>query len=1458
MTELRIANLRRELDAETDARAQAAILYEIGILEEHDLERPSAAAGSYEHAAEVDPLFQPPLIARLRLAERAPNGVSIEALCDAQVAAANTDILRAAALVDLALCTDQSVDLLREAIRVTPRNSGAALLLEWIAGNRGDPEAVLDAIHAQAIAATEPALRGALWLEVGLVSFDLGRIDEGLAALTQAAETPEVALHAHSLAVRIAREHQRWPMFDRAALALAKALERCADQAEPSDPLAAPMPREHFLPAAVLLLAEVGARRLETLGDAGGALSAFEEALRLQPHDLGIRLQALSAAEAIKDQATIDEACAWFLEHQADHPGFIAHKIRRAIASADVEAARHELATIHGAFPASPLASASLDVATIRAQAIDARIANLQRRGADGSSPDGRSVWRAAQLATEQSVHDVNPHQLYDEAIRLRPEAADTIEREALGACIFQEDWTGVVRRCESLLCRDLDFDERAILGYCKYEALKRAGSKAEAEAFLSESVSEPAHQRWAPSIARTHAAWTGNLALLRSAHEALASGTSGEERVGHLCAVAQTHAREQRWEACEEALRRALQEVPDDPYALSLLEGVMRESGRPETAVSLVSKRSKSTPGAALDELALLLAGASAERDGNLPAARHAYEVAMKSAPSSPSAALALLDIARKQDDRGAAIRALGALARGDSADTESERFSVLEGDALLEVGRAEEAAEAYESALDHPVTELEAAVGLLMTPARATTEAQRHAAERILAGRAPARPEGTGFEEVYGAWREGLAEGGDSSEVWFRWSDMAPNERLRARALLEGLRTMAIAQGADAADDVFLKAQDAEPLAAQHPAAAIALDEAISAGDDATFRVTASSHRLEHADEVGRSSQQAAHWRALVDAGRGVEAVPHLTAALDRRPDDLALWEALRTAARQTGDWALVALCCDRLAGFVEGPLRADLLEEAGVVRLDHLGQERQAEDLFRSALAADPTRGVSFRRLHDLLTAREDADGLDNLVTARLAEGGGDGREDLLYERARLLRGFSEREEALEVLGELLAVSPRHPGALALASEIYVSLERWEDAVGSLRRLADAEIPAAQKRIAHLGAADFLESRIGAPAEALEELRAVDALDLADVSILNRVASLEENLGNTSDAAAAFERALSLEPTNRDAAAGVSRTSEEPIRDRMLASFEDALWDRIAPGVLEGEWLVDLRNAAVWRSHPRRTAAANRIVAVLSLTEPRPEDGETSPVFDAVPSDELADDPAPQAHRRIVALVGPTLDKRRRRTRSKVVPSTPVYDRLEHLCGRFDARIGTVSIGTEPSVWQASVNRHGQVDWVVPSQAKPDVAGTDLFQAGRLAWLTPRGGAPFLEITVEQATAKLAAVVRASKREVISDLGGIPRVETKLARSLRRSVSEILGEEPTPMTALEATARWFQQSADRAGLLAVEDIEIALASLVARDRVTIDALRASPRAIDLLRFWLDSRSPLWRHHG
>lgn len=183
IVELRIANLRRELDAETEPRARAAILYQVGALYEHELELTPEAMEQYGQSHAVAPGFQPALIAQLRIAERAESGYDLAALRSEQVARATSPAVSSAALVDLAMHSEDWASLLREAISRSSEPAVPALILEWLAEARGDAESLRFAVHTQALHASEPSLAAALFVDLALSEIEAGRPEEAIEAL---------------------------------------------------------------------------------------------------------------------------------------------------------------------------------------------------------------------------------------------------------------------------------------------------------------------------------------------------------------------------------------------------------------------------------------------------------------------------------------------------------------------------------------------------------------------------------------------------------------------------------------------------------------------------------------------------------------------------------------------------------------------------------------------------------------------------------------------------------------------------------------------------------------------------------------------------------------------------------------------------------------------------------------------------------------------------------------------------------------------------------------------------------------------------------------------------------------------------------------------------------------------------------------------------------------------------
>jgi len=1457
LVELRIANLRRELEAETEPVSQAAILYQVGALYEHELKRVSEAFDHYGQAHAAAPGFHPALIAQLRIAERSKNGHDLAALRSEHVAAATSPAVSGAALMDLAVHSEDWASLLREAIARSPEPVVPALILEWLAEAHGDQSSVRHALRTQAEHAADASLRAALWLDVALGDIDAGHPDEAIDALERACECDALVWQARSVQLRTAREHERWDVFVRATTSMARLLEAAVEGDEPSDPLNLSVPKAERLPMAAFLWQEAAACSATQLDDADAAAGYIEAALRLFPDHAATRLQALLIQERRGDPAASEEACEWFLTVAPEDPAFVAHEVRRALSSEDLQHAIDTLRDAAARYPASDYAQAALDVALIRAEAHAERAERLRERAetAEGEQR-ARNSWHAAQLTATGSRASSEAQSLYSEAAGAATTSKERILREALGAALVAKQPGEILERCDELMQYDIDPAERATLAFTRYDVTQNVlGGSQKAQLLLRDGLGDPGSQAWAPQVARAQAAWAGNTDLLAQAHETIAGLTSGDAQLGHLCAAGQAYARSRDWDAAERVLRQALRTAPDDRYIVTLLDGVLREGGRPEDVVSLARERSGGEPSAALGELSLLLAGATAERSGNLTAARHAYEQALLESPSSPSAALALLDVARRQDDAHARLRAYAHLSDTELGGGVRELYALLRGDAL---GRESEvgAGDAYERALEHPATALAAAVALLSLPTRLTTADQRSAAEEALADAGTAPTEDTdGFGAAYGALRASLGEeGASASDAWLQLATLAPTEGLQAGALLQGLRAERIARGIEATDELFMLSHEAESLAEVHADAAVVIDEALAPGDDAEFRANALARKLQHSEAVGRGALDAAYCRALVEADRGAEAVALLSTAVDGRPDDLALWETLRGAARQARQWPLVAQACERLAPFVEGSLRGDLLEEAGVVRLDCLEQHQQAEDLFRRALTEDPTRDIAFRRLHDLLAEQEDAEALAELVSERLALGGPKDRLDLLYERARLLRGFSDRPGALEVLDELFTSEPEHAGALALAAEVHVSLEQWAEAVECLQRLSKASIPEEQRRVAHLGAADFLETHLEAKDAALGELRAVEALGLADAQTWTRIGALEEGFDNRGAAIDAYTRALEAEQTHSVAISRLVELLDEVDKATALTTYERAIWERVDGGDLDALLLEGLSNAATWRGHTKRAAAARATQRALGLAVSA--DDTAAADLGNVSAAALWDPDANPVLQQVVLRAGPGLSKDRLRSK-KVAPSDPLVDELERLSQRFGARVGSIGLSDDLVSVIARTGRDGEVDWVVPRGAQGGLDSVGRFVAGRLAWAAPHGAAGLLDDPPQKVAGTLAAILRVARCQVGRGEPTLPAADVKLRRAVRKAVRETVGDEKLESSSLLAFARSLQRSADRAGLLVSGDIAAGIATLL-NGRVNLDALRASTRGLDLLRFWLDAESPLWGNDG
>ncbi|MDB4972813.1 MAG: Exonuclease SbcC, partial [Myxococcaceae bacterium] len=331
--------------------------------------------------------------------------------------------------------------------------------------------------------------------------------------------------------------------------------------------------------------------------------------------------------------------------------------------------------------------------------------------------------------------------------------------------------------------------------------------------------------------------------------------------------------------------------------------------------------------------------------------------------------------------------------------------------------------------------------------------------------------------------------------------------------------------------AEALFGLLPEGEPLSLELAEVVVALG---TPENDGALRTQAFDVIAKNADPELRPSALLALARARIAQGDPASALGPIEEVLSRKPQLLAAWELAHVAARQANRPALLADAAEKLAEAVDGELSLELYEESATVRMDELDDSEGAERLFAQVLSISPRRVHAYERLHDLLLNRGALDRLVSLLRRRLQLV--DHPEDLIrlyYELARHERKRGQLAAALEALDNVLMLDDEHLGALGLSAEIQTARGNFTAAVEALDRLAGASsLPKVQRRLAALGAADFLEHKLDDRAGALARLEQLVVLTPDDAKLHVRLADLAERHGLFERAASALERAVDLE--------------------------------------------------------------------------------------------------------------------------------------------------------------------------------------------------------------------------------------------------------------------------------------------------------------------------------------
>jgi len=527
------------------------------------------------------------------------------------------------------------------------------------------------------------------------------------------------------------------------------------------------------------------------------------------------------------------------------------------------------------------------------------------------------------------------------------------------------------------------------------------------------------------------------------------------------LCAAA--HLAEERLARPDEAAELALaafRRCPTDPAArgLALRHAERRRQVEVRAALLAAEGREASTPRAAA--LALLeLARAEAER-GRPEQALEALTEARRRAPADPAVLGERARLAERREDWSElceALRARAELHRPEAGGDPGERVA-----ALMQL------AEVSEQKLGQP----EAAAAswrevLALQPG--------HRAALSALGRHHARR---------GEWEQVLA-------TFLAERDAAADPRERAQRCFKAGELL---------EERLARPDEAAALYAE----ALSHDRSLLAAARAQERLLERLGRIEELAALLESELSAS-----ADPGQQIALLFRLAQLREDRLGDLAgaadcyrralavdpghllALRSLAVVLDRSGKRAELAVALEHAAAVVKDPPQAvDLLTRAGEVR-DEAGDEAGAAAAWERALAVDPAHLPALRALGSLCARAGRWEELVDMCRAEAeALPSAEAAAALLVRVGEILETRLDRPgEAMAAWREALTLSPSHPRALAALARLHRARGELEPLVEVLRADADARTSPADRAALLSEVADVHERQLGDPRAAAE---------------------------------------------------------------------------------------------------------------------------------------------------------------------------------------------------------------------------------------------------------------------------------------------------------------------------------------------------------------------------------
>jgi hypothetical protein len=1477
--ETRLEALRAERALESRDEANAALDYEIGSILEHLLGQDADALRHYLLAFNESPSFRPAFDALARVLERRGSSENLARLHLSDLNGALTRQARASARTALGSVDaktdswDRAADHFRTALDEDPSSPVPPAFLELAARRSGEERLLTLALERRIATTRDPAL---------VAAYTADRVERGDFSLPEKIKRLSAVPDPDGAATRaLADAHLELGDHAARARALVEAAEKLAGSG--------------YATEAALLFAEAAAVQLEVLFAPRAALEHARRATELVDAP-SVRLLAWEAARRCDDRAALEALEREILSRDTELPTTDVHveSALRALERGALDAARDHA---RRAFEGEPTTATLLFLDAVSArmgahrERVD-RLSSWARAGGEAAS----WAWVMASDIAERDLRDTT---LAAELARAaRALGAESAEASARAFDLAKRSGDPkALDEAASVLARQAVTDETREAALFERMSLRvREPAFTTEDDLLADVLA--AQKSWAGELVRMYAVRARRPEWIGRAHEALAStSTDDATRAAHLSAAARFRLMERDLDGAAARLHEALAARPHHPYALALAAKVEELRGRRDAAESLRARREQARGARGGEPLKDAL---EAEGRGDLDAAARAYAARGDDALAldglrrlaplvDPEASTRSYSVLAAEGAPGAKVAAIELSLRGLGATRPGldPRDLELAWDVMLSE-RSESARVEASEALSAGDPKL---VPLMLVA--------RHLDG--LAGSVRFEPKAEGLLARYVQCRSELP--GTRAAALGSLVDEATDERRELAMLSIALRAN---QGDAASSDAFIDAQALRDE--RHDGySAVAIEETVSFADDPAQLGAALLDRIAVSSPDLEGTLRAAAARALAHAG--ADALDAARRAVADDPEDLASWDTLRVAARNAEDFKRLTRACEVLADAAPARWASALLDEAGVAHAEKLGDLAAAEDAFLKALRADPRSGVALNRLRDLYREAERDDARIALLSQYAATAPEDDPEltSVLYELAGSLRIAGRLEEASAYVERLVSGSVDEPAALALAAEIHVARAKWDDAVRMMRRLAVADVPASQQRIARLAAADFLEKKLDRPDAALIELGELVTAGLADAKAVERMAKLNLRLGRHEDAAQAYEaagrrltgaeaarllvlagklrahelgdlptadqlyrRALQLHPLALDAVVGLMELTVDLGESRRLAERASEILRAALPlSRCDVALIRAIHSLAAMRGdHERAAAMIEALVAlgsashdeltrsteVTTIVKPRGFSSDT--LLQAI--GELAEDHPLRRFGQhlmpsLLGALGIGLEALgfTRNDRLTSESRSPVRDELNEIAARFGTGPFELYRGGRNTRAIHLVPMKKGAAWLVGEEVKSPLPPASRFSAAAQCAGFVRGTLPFILVDQAHAEALIARFAIAEDRPIpglAADpalLGKYDGIEESRGFFGRRSNREILGNlGSAEEIALAITASRLE--AHRAGLAVLLEIHEALRALVGGE-VTPASVEANPDALALLSFWI-----------